>query len=792
MASGYAYRLRAQLLAGIAWGVLGAAPASAQVITDYYYDALGRLVAAVNSDGKTVGYGYDPAGNRIRVSNDAMLDEIRPTVWSATNSIVGTGLSTPNGMRDAVFNAPATIHATTTTANSWIMANFGALKHLDHVDLAPGSYGAYGIGNLNGMTLQWSANGSTWTTVAAVSGATSNTYVSIPVGGVNAQYVRLLQPSTTAIAVGDFRFYSNAAAPNHPPIADSFPITMQANSTATIDLTTHIRDPDNNPLSLSSVNVPTAAQHGTATQVANINSITYVPVHNYGASDAFSYTISDGKGASATGLITVNIQPNHPPVAVADSYGVNPNDYPTLAPLSNDSDPDTGDVLHLVSVAGTQHGVIQMQGDVFVYQVQFGFRGTDTFTYVVSDNHDLTTNGSGTINVDYGAGPNRAPATHADSLTVPFNGTGDVDPTLNDTDADLDTLSVTAVTQPSTGGTVTFTSKNVHFVAATGFSGQPSFSYTVSDGRGGTAVGTVSVTVGSGNHAPVANLDTVSGAGNTDIAIYALANDTDPDGDTLKIVSVGQPAYGTALPVNNGQYVSYRAPQGYLGTQTFSYAIQDPSGATASSTITVTTQNNPPTTSPVPYEVTTSYQTPSAAFDPRLSPTDYDGQAVTIVGFSGSPAGTPVVSGGGTSVIYTPPTGFSGVDTFNYVVQDTLGAQASGPVRVTVSPPSAIGPTTSASSWSGGRTQGQPGYYATPIAVTTHGGTGPYSYEWQYVSGQTVLSVVNLGNGSATWYYSGTAVGSYSAYWRCKVTDSQGLVGYTGDVFVEYSLENNL
>lgn len=788
MAKGYAYRLRAHLMAGIALGVLGGAPAKAQIVTDYYYDALGRLVAAVNSDGKTVGYGYDPAGNRIRVSNDALLDEIRPTAWTATNSIVGTGLSTPNGMRDALFNAPATIHATATTANSWIMANFGALKHLDHVDLAPASYSTYGIGNLNGMTLQWSANGSAWTTIGAVSGATANTYVTIPAGGVNAQYVRLLQPSTTAIAVGDFRFYSNAAAPNHPPVADSFTVNMQANTTATIDLTTHIRDPDNNPLSLSSVNVPTAAQHGTADPVANANSITYQPVTNYGAGDAFSYTISDGKGASATGLITINIQPNHPPVAVADVYGVNPNTYPTLSPLDNDSDPDAGDVLHLVSVSGIQHAVVRQEGNTFIYQVQFGFRGVENFTYVVGDNHGLNTTGTGTITVDYGAGPNQAPAAHPDNMTVPFNGAGDVNPTTNDTDLDLDTLSVIQVTQPLTGGTVTFTSQNVHFVATPGYTGTTGFSYTVSDGRGGTAVGNVSVSVGAGNRPPVANPDSASGGGNTDIAIYVLANDTDPDGDPLQVVTVTQPAQGTALPVG-GQYVSYRAPQGVLGTQTFSYGIQDSSGATATSTVTVNVLNNPPTTSPIPYDVTTAYQTPKT-FDPRLSPTDYDGQAVTIIGFSGSPAGTPVVSSGGTSVTYTPPNGFQGVDSFNYIVQDTLGATNSGPVTVTVSPPSALGATTSYTQWHGGRTQGQPGYGDLPITVSVNGGTGPYSYAWEYVSGETTVTVNNLGGGSATWYYSGIAVSPHQAVWRCKVTDSQGIVGYTGNVAVEYSYED--
>jgi hypothetical protein len=66
----------------------------------------------------------------------------------------------------------------------------------------------------------------------------------------------------------------------------------------------------------------------------------------------------------------------------------------------------------------------------------------------------------------------------------------------NDTDADGDALSITGVTSPSPGGaTVTLDSEWVYYQPPPGFTSADSFTYTVSDGFGGTATGTVTVNV---------------------------------------------------------------------------------------------------------------------------------------------------------------------------------------------------------------------------------------------------------------------------------------------------------
>jgi hypothetical protein len=68
------------------------------------------------------------------------------------------------------------------------------------------------------------------------------------------------------------------------------------------------------------------------------------------------------------------------------------------------------------------------------------------------------------------------------------------------TDADSgDTLTVTAASTPTAHGTTSVETSGVKYTPATGYKGPDSYTYTISDGNGGTAIGTVNVTVDSGD-----------------------------------------------------------------------------------------------------------------------------------------------------------------------------------------------------------------------------------------------------------------------------------------------------
>ena len=67
-----------------------------------------------------------------------------------------------------------------------------------------------------------------------------------------------------------------------------------------------------------------------------------------------------------------------------------------------------------------------------------------------------------------------------------------------------------------------------------------------------------------------------------------LANDSDPDGDALTVVSVQHTGPGIAsITINPDNSIRYQSIHGYSGYDTFEYTISDGHGGTATATVTV-------------------------------------------------------------------------------------------------------------------------------------------------------------------------------------------------------------
>lgn len=172
--------------------------------------------------------------------------------------------------------------------------------------------------------------------------------------------------------------------------------------------------------------------------------------------------------------------------------------------------------------------------------------------------------------------------------------------------------------------------------------------------------------------------DAVTTAEDTAVDINVLANDTDPDGDTLTVAAVGVPSKGTATINSNGT-VKYTPQANFFGTDTFTYAVTD--GALVSSatvTVTVTAVNDAPVAANDTVEVTKS--TPKT-IDVRANDTDVDGDTLTVVSTSTPGHGTAVIADG--KVVYTPIEGYLGTDAFTYIISDGT-TTATGSVTITV------------------------------------------------------------------------------------------------------------
>jgi hypothetical protein len=183
---------------------------------------------------------------------------------------------------------------------------------------------------------------------------------------------------------------------------------------------------------------------------------------------------------------------------------------------------------------------------------------------------------------------NKTPDAVADSMVTGQGAAVTLNVVANDTDANGDALTVLSVSKPQFG-IATTDGQNVTYTPNATFVGEDHFTYLVSDGKGAQAAGSVTVTVngaGGPNQAPTAANDNVGTTPGTAVTINVLANDSDPNGDTLLISIDSQPQYGTAV-VQNGQIV-YTPAAGYTGTDSFTYIVSDGKGGTAKATVRIT------------------------------------------------------------------------------------------------------------------------------------------------------------------------------------------------------------
>ncbi len=189
---------------------------------------------------------------------------------------------------------------------------------------------------------------------------------------------------------------------------------------------------------------------------------------------------------------------------------------------------------------------------------------------------------------------NRSPVAENDIAVAARNGEGVfIDVLANDDDPDGDALSITSVTQP-TSGSVVNSGEFLTYTPAEGFQGEDSFTYTVTDG---TDTATATVTVSVANDAPVAQSDSAETVSGVPVLIDVLANDSDPNGDELELVSVSSASGGTTSIV--GDSIRYESDGGFTGTDTFTYTVRDAGGAEVTGEVTVTVTPATPNTPPV-------------------------------------------------------------------------------------------------------------------------------------------------------------------------------------------------
>jgi hypothetical protein len=193
----------------------------------------------------------------------------------------------------------------------------------------------------------------------------------------------------------------------------------------------------------------------------------------------------------------------------------------------------------------------------------------------------------------------------------------------------------------------------------------------------------VSESVSSENHSPIAAGDAYTTTEDIPLVVEApgvLSNDEDLDDDPLMSILVDAPASGALMLEPDGSLI-YTPTTGFAGLDLFTYYADDGAAASTTATVflTVTAENRPPLAMSDHFTTTEDVPLDVAAPGVLANDDDPDGNSLLAILDGDTMSGTLELRLDG-SFVYTPSTGFSGVDTFTYHAYD--GAAGSVPVTV--------------------------------------------------------------------------------------------------------------
>jgi hypothetical protein len=370
--------------------------------------------------------------------------------------------------------------------------------------------------------------------------------------------------------------------------------------------------------------------------------------------------------------------------------------------LSDASDPQ-GFPLASLLVDNVSHGTLVLLPDgEFLYQPEPGYVGDDQFTYQVCNGLLSSAPAAVTLHVLESA---PLPDLQPKSYTIPSGLTSRVaaaDGLLAGAgDPEGDFLTAVLVDAPANGFLVVAPDGSFRYTPAAGYTGPDSFTYQVSDGLLDSAIQTVALEIAG--TAPSAPEATYAVRHDTTLIVSAapvealtavpalagqggggqglLAHAVSPSGQPLTIADFSSPSCGSLVLSANGSF-RYTPPDHWTGTDAFTYQLSDGNLTSVPITVTLHVTDQDPTTADLSFTTVHDQALLVGAGQGLLSQTqDGDGDLLTLSVNTQNTLGSLTWHADG-SFVYTPPAGWSGLDSFTYAVND--GAQSSPETSVTI------------------------------------------------------------------------------------------------------------
>jgi VCBS repeat-containing protein len=290
------------------------------------------------------------------------------------------------------------------------------------------------------------------------------------------------------------------------------------------------------------------------------------------------------------------VDPNQPPVAPMNVQAAVQSRSEVLLTWTDASVNETGFEIHRGIDAENYELSGSMAADATGALIN-GLQPSTTYYFVVRATNSVGYGESAAVTATTAA--NFPPSAQADAysldedipLTVPAPGVLE-----NDIDPEGDVLSAVMVSSPAHGA-VTFNEDGSFIYSPdANYNGMDSFTYQASDEYAESATTTVTLNVALSNDLPLANPDTVAAQSGLAVRVNVLANDTDPDGESLTVVAVTQGTDGT-VTINPDNTLSYRSEPGFTGEDMFTYTVTDGT-ATVVGTVTVSVEALQPPAAP--------------------------------------------------------------------------------------------------------------------------------------------------------------------------------------------------
>jgi len=478
---------------------------------------------------------------------------------------------------------------------------------------------------------------------------------------------------------------------NSPPVqVRSTKITVEAGGRATTQLLSDWVDPEGDPFYL------------TSAVIASPDAVSYKPQGTIVYSDSgkgsdlkiVTLTVSDGK-AQGTGGLSVSVkQPGQVPI-VAEPFVVlaYAGQEITVSPLDHVRG-GTG-TIRLNSVPAKPDTTITPSYGAGTFRFTSAATRSNYVEYVVTDGAQTVT---GLVRIDVAPPPdtNTKPITIPKTVFVRTLRNERVDVAGTDVDPAGGVLVVTGVAGLSAESGVraeileqrvirVSLDKPLNSVPVT-------FTYRVTNGLA-DASGTITVIeipAPTRVQPPIAKEDSVTVRVGQVIDIPVLANDEQPDGFDLTL----QPQLDQELPAGSGllfasgSVLRYLAPN-KTGNFTAAYRVTGPDGQAATGLVRIAVRESDVATNNAPVPVTVTARAiagQTVKITIPLAGIDPDGDSVQLLGQSSNPQKGAVIDLRSDSITYQAGNYSAGTDTFTYGVIDSLGARATGTIRVGISP----------------------------------------------------------------------------------------------------------